>query len=125
MKLVKRLKLVVGLTVLALTYIHLQMQIMALAYQGEAQKRQVMVLREENDYVTYNVLRLKSADHLGGKVLSEDSDLDFVDPGNIIHLTASEKFFEEGHAGEAPASEKKTHFLSGLLSLGAEAQARP
>lgn len=125
MKLIKRLKIVTGLTVLALTYIHLQMQIMALAYQGEAQKRQMVELREENDHITYNVFKLKSANHLGGKVLAENSDLHFVDPKNIIHLTASEKFFEEGPSGGSSASEKKTHFLLGLLSLGTEAQARP
>ena len=45
--------------VLALTYIHMQMQIVDLAYRGNKKEQQIKKLIEENGNTTYKILILK------------------------------------------------------------------
>ncbi|MCK5178691.1 MAG: hypothetical protein KAR32_04110, partial [Candidatus Omnitrophica bacterium] len=65
MHLCKFLKFMGVVIVLALTYIHMQMQIVDLAYRGNNKEQQIRTLIEENGNTTYKILMLKSANHLG------------------------------------------------------------
>ena len=124
MRFTQFLKGIVFLTVLALVYIHMQMQIIDLAYQGKAKEQHMRDLIDENGKVTYNILTLKSANHLGVKMLSEDSDMRFMASDNIVHITTPEEL-SESHSSQEPPEEKKKIPLLSWLSSGRIAEARP
>lgn len=124
MHLCKFFKIMSIATIVALSYIHMQMQIIDLAYQGNQKERQIKKLIEENGNSTYNILMLKSANHLGAVMFNEDSDMQFADMDAIIQITASEEFLTENHLGAGPKLAKRTNSLLDLLSFGVEAEAK-
>ncbi|MBF0532990.1 MAG: hypothetical protein HQL23_07855 [Candidatus Omnitrophica bacterium] len=110
-------------TLFALCYIHLQIQIVNLAYIGKKKEQQVRQLTEENGHLSYNIAMLKSASHLGEKLLQENSGLRFADPRRIVQISAPpDKTTAQPAAASAPAAsaaEKDNPMLS-LLSLTKE-----
>jgi len=121
MRLSRLLKWIGFMTVLALVYIHMQMNIINLAYQGRNKEKAIRSLKEENGYLTYAILSLKSANNLGVKLLSKESGMDFVDRENIV------VFKNENTGATALTSEKpkdRNNLFVSLLSLGAQAEAQ-
>ena len=111
-------------TIVALSYIHMQMQIIDLAYQGNQKEQQIKKLTEENGNMTYRILMLKSANHLGVALLNEDSDMQFADTNDVIQIAASDKSLKENHLGSEPKLAKKTNPFLNILSFGNEAEAK-
>ena len=124
MHLCKFLKFMGVVIVLALTYIHMQMQIVDLAYRGNNKEQQIRTLIEENGNTTYKILMLKSANHLGVAMLKEDSDMQFADAHDVVQIAASEEFLMEDALGEQSKLAKRTNPLLSLLSFGIEAEAK-
>lgn len=124
MKLSKFLTIMGFLTVLALAYIHMQMGIIDLAYQGNKKEQQIKKLVEENGSAMYKILMLKSANHLGVALLNEGSDMQFADNNDIVQITVSEEFLTEHQQDRQPKLAKRTNPLLSLLSFGVEAEAR-
>ena len=83
----KILKYIFFFTALALVYIHMQVKIIDLAYRGKAKEQKIRQLVEENGNETYTILTLKSANHLGNKVLDQNSDLKFIDQNQVLELS--------------------------------------
>ena len=121
MKLSGLLKWIGFTTLLALVYIHMQMSIISLAYQGRNKEKTIRSLKEENGYLTYNILSLKSANNLGVKLLSKDSGMDFVDHQNIVVLNTTENSKKETAVN---TDKTKANFMVSLLSLGEQAEAK-
>ena len=111
-------------TIVALSYIHMQMQIIDLAYQGNQREQQIRSLVEENGNSMYNILMLKSANHLGAAMFNEGSDMQFADTDAIIQITASEEFFMDNYLRAEPKHAQRANPLLSLLSFGAEAEAK-
>ena len=84
MQLCKFLKLMGILTILAVVYIHMQMQIIDLAYAGNKKEQQIKKLIEQNGSTTYKILMLKSANHLGDTILEDGSDMQFADTDDVV-----------------------------------------
>lgn len=124
MQLSKFLKLMSMATLLALTYIHMQMQIVDLAYQGSRKEQQIRNLVEDNGSATYKILMLKSANHLGITMLENNADMQFADARDIVEIAATEVFPSENQLVEHPSFAKKTNSLLSLLSFGVEAEAK-
>ena len=124
MHLGKFFKLMVFVTVLALAYIHMQMQIIDLAYRGQYKEQRIKRLFEENGNASYKILMLKSANHLGGAMLEEDSGMRFADSNDVVQIAASEDFLTEENVQQASQLAKKTNSLIGLFSVGVEAEAK-
>ena len=124
MQLCKFLKVMGVIIVLALTYIHMQMQIVDLAYRGNKKERQIKKLIEENGNTTYKILILKSANHLGIAMLEKDSDMQFADAHDVVQIAAAKEFLMEDQLGEQSKIAKKTNPLLSLLSFGIEAEAK-
>ena len=110
--------------VLALTYIHIQMQMVDLAYRGNKKEQQIKKLVEENGNTTYKILMLKSANHLGVAMLEEDSDMQFADARDVVQIAASRELLMEDQLGEQSKLAKRTNPLLSLLSFGIEAEAK-
>ena len=124
MHLCKFFKIMSIVMIAVLSYIHMQMQIIDLAYQGNQKERQIKKLIEENGDATYKILMLKSVNYLGSTMFDENSDMQFADTNDIIQITASKEFLKENHLGEEPKLAKRTNPLLNLLSFGVEAEAK-
>jgi hypothetical protein len=124
MQLCKFFKVMGVVIVLALTYIHMQMQIVDLAYRGNKKEHQIKKLIEGNGNTMYKILMLKSANHLGIAMLEEDSDMQFADSDDVVQIAASKEFLMENQLGEQSKLAKRTNPLLSLLSFGIEAEAK-
>lgn len=124
MHLCKFLKFMGVVIVLALTYIHIQMQIVDLAYRGNNKEQQIRKLIEDNGNTTYKILMLKSAHHLGVAMLEEDSDMQFADAHDVVQIAASKELFMEDPLTEQSKLAKRTNPLLSFLSFGVEAEAK-
>lgn len=120
MALSRFLKFLVFGTVLSLTYIHLQMRIIDLAYQGNSKEKRLRKLVQENGYIMYSILTLKSANYLGDKLLKDKDGMIFVDPHQIVDVS-----FQQAGPMDSPDFEiqDKGSIIS-LLTLTNRAEAR-
>ena len=120
-KIVKSLFLGVGV---ALAYIHMQMQIFDLAYQGKKKEQAIVELTEKNGVLSYNILRLTSANHLGTNLLSGDSSLIFRDRNNVVQLVTAEPMSDQKKLSSIKENKKANSLLSFLpIRSATEAQA--
>lgn len=122
MKLFNFFRVMVFLTVVALIYIHLQMKIFDLAYQGKTNEKLIHNLRDENGELTYEILKLKSSQNLGGKLLTENSSLKFLDQSSVVPLKTTQISLapKQTPRREEPA---KAGLLAGLFLFRAQAEA--
>ena len=125
MRLSKLIKFMSLVTVLSLIYIHMQMQIFDLAYKGKNKEKQIIHLSENNNMLTYSILKLKSASHLGLNLLEEkNSELQFFDNSKVVQLVTSEVIPKEEDVLAASINPQKTNpILKFLLSRSQEARA--
>ena len=95
MKLLKYVRLIGGITFLSLTYIYLQMEIVHLAYEGKDKQQKIKKLDEQRQVLTYKILTLESAPHVGDKILAENSGMGFIHPDNVIQIATTDDFFSK------------------------------
>lgn len=107
-------------TALALIYIHMQIQIVDLAYKGKSKEDHIRELKEYNGALAYNILKLKSANGLG-ELLSEHS-LRFRDQASVIQLVTAD--LQDQPQDIVDAQPEATHPLLSLLPFRAQAEAR-
>lgn len=100
-------------TVIVLIYIHMQMQIFALAYEGQEQRKKMQKIKDQNGAIAYNILTLKSANHLGRELLTDGSSMQFASNLDVIELQT----LPAVPVSEAEIAKKeKATFLSSILS---------
>ena len=123
MRLIKFLQIAMMATVLSLIYIHMQMQIFTLAYQGKYKEKNMKKIIEDNGYLTYSILTLKSSSHLGGKMLAENSSMQFADPQSIVEVTMPQAKTKSKLVSKKQKIEKSNALLS-FISLKSQAEAK-
>ncbi len=111
-------------TFLILVYIHLQMQIVDLAYQGQRKEAQIEDLLDKNGSTFYAISKLKSANHLGEKLLAENSKMQFAGANDIIYVAANGDMIGNNDLQQALPVEQKPNILANLLSFATQAEAR-
>ncbi len=111
-------------TFFILVYIHLQMQIVDLAYQGQRKEAQIQDLVDKNGSTFYVISKLKSANHLGEKLLSERSGMRFVGGDDIIYVAANGDMIGNNDLEQALPVAQKPNILANLLSFATQAEAR-
>ena len=125
MSLAKFFKYTCIVTSLALVYIHLQMQIIDLAYQGQTKEKKIKELVEKNGNALYKISKLKSANHLGVTLLAKNSDMQFVSSDHIVPLVTPEEFLAaEDSVDTQKESARKGNPLLSLLSFADQAEAK-
>lgn len=107
---------------MSLLYIQLQVQIFDLAYQGKSRELEMQRLSDENTAILYNISTLKSANHLGEKVLSQDSGMKFLDDEHVVKLMTPVHHPENLNLVANP---DKKSFFADLFSLKSQAEAGP
>jgi cell division protein FtsL len=124
MKLIRIAKGMIFLTVLALIYIHMQMQIYDLAYEGKSREKLVRELKDRNGTITYNILKLKSSNHLGDQLLEENSELRFLDNENVVEVETTNPILTGSDVVLLSQPAHKQNRIFKFFSLRS-AQARP
>ena len=84
MKLTRFIKGLIFMTITAVIYLHLQMNIFDLAYQGKVKEHAIQKIKDDNGVVTYQILKLKAAHNLGDRMLDEKSGLQFVSRDRVM-----------------------------------------
>jgi len=112
------------MTLIAIIYIHMQMQIYDLAYQGQEKKKQIQRISESNALTAYQILELKSVNHLGRRLLAQDQELRFRDNQSIVQLVTADAHSTREEPMAMPTFENDNFFLS-FLTTKAEAQNHP
>ena len=112
------------MTVVALVYIHMHMQIIDLAYQGKQKESTIRHLKEDKQLLTFAILNLQSANHIGLQLLAKDSDMEFVSPRDVVEISSAPQTEEETLRSLMASQESKgRQFLRWLtLTRPAEAQ---
>ncbi len=116
------------LTVFILTatfcvYIQLQMQIVDLAYQGKKKENILERLKDTNGNVNSDILKLKSSQSLGVKLLSANSPWQFVDEKQVAELNAPEEFVSRHQAIKMANAPDEQNIFSRIFSLKSSAEA--
>jgi hypothetical protein len=125
MKMSTVFKMIVSFTVVGLMYVHLQTNIIVLAYQGKTLEKQIRSLIEDNGEVTYNILTLKSSIYLGEHMLDDGQKMKFADPGSVISMRVDFEDLDETPFGVTAVASREdpSGFVSRLFSLGTSAEA--
>ena len=124
MRLTKFLKGMGMITILSVIYINLQVQIYDFAYQAKKKEKDMCRLVDRNGNMTYGILKLKSANHLGVKLLTENSTMQFMDSNNVIKLETHIPLKKEQQPAAVENSEKKPNILASIFSLRSQAEAK-
>lgn len=124
MKLTKFLKGMAIVTIFSVIYINLQVQIYDFAYQAKKKEKDIRRLVDHNGNVTYNILKLKSANHLGVKLLAENSNMQFMDSSNVVQLESHISLKKEQRPAASSKTEKKPNVLASIFSLRSQAEAK-
>jgi hypothetical protein len=116
-------RIMVVATILSVSYVHMQMQIIQLAYVGKTKEKRIKKLMEGNTNLMHDILVMKSANNLGTELLSENSKMRFVDPVNVVKLRAPQALLAER---KTRLENRNTRFegLLSMLSFGSNAEAR-
>ena len=115
-------KLMSFVTVMALIYIHMQVRIFDLAYQGSDKEKHMHDLRDVNGLLTHQVLTLKSSNHLGNQLLEKDSSLQFMSNDHVLTLRGPTALI--GQPPAAKGANTLWNFLSFLTPQEAKAWKR-
>jgi len=111
-------------TIFSVIYINLQVQIYDFAYQAKKKEKDIRRLVDHNGNVTYNILKLKSANHLGVKLLAENSNMQFMDSHNVVNLETYIPWKNEQPSVVAQKTQKKPNVLASIFSLRSQAEAK-
>ena len=76
-------------TIIALLYIHMQMRIFELSYNGKDKEKMIHELNDSNGALSHQILTLKSANNLGNQLLDHDNSLQFMDNERVMTVRAS------------------------------------
>src|SRR5208283_3071101 len=82
-------KVATFVTIICLLYIHMQMRIFELSYNGKDKEKIIHELNDSNGALSHQILTLKSANNLGNELLDHDNSLQFMDNERVMTVTAS------------------------------------
>jgi cell division protein FtsL len=82
-------KVAMFVTVMCLLYIHMQMRIFELSYNGKDKEKIIHELNDSNGALSHQILTLKSANNLGSQLLDHDNSLQFMDNERVMTVTTS------------------------------------
>ena len=82
-------KVAVFATIMSLLYIHMQMKIFELAYNGKDKEKIIHELADTNGTLTHQILTLKSANSLGNQLLEKENNLQFMGRDRVMTVVTS------------------------------------
>jgi hypothetical protein len=126
MRLLKSLTLISIITLVALIYVHQQVELVKLSYSIEHREKRVKDMLDRKDRLGYNVNNLEAPLRLEQALLSKNVDIAFPKRANVVKV-ARLKYNSRGFEGIRSSGIEKKFNLFGIiefLSPRAEAQAK-
>src|ERR1017187_8625929 len=80
------LKVASFVTIMCLFYIHMQMRIVELSYNGKDKEKIIHELNDSNGALSHQILTLESANNLGNQLLDHDKSLQFMDNERVMRV---------------------------------------
>lgn len=96
-------------TIIALLYIHMQMNIFELSYNGKDKEKIIHELSDSNGVLRHQILTLKSANNLGNQLLDHDNSLQFMDNERVMTVMTS--------PGTVPLAQPKAKAINPVWNL--------
>jgi hypothetical protein len=87
-------KIAAFVTIIALLYIHMQMKIFELSYNGKDQEKIIHELNDSNGALSHQILTLRSANNLGSQLLDHENSLQFMDNERVMTVTTSAGYMQ-------------------------------
>ena len=89
-------KVVCFVTIMCLLYIHMQMRIFELSYNGKDKEKIIHELNDSNGALSHQILTLESANNLGNQLLDHDANnLQFMDNERVMTVTATARAMQQ------------------------------
>jgi cell division protein FtsL len=82
-------KVAMFVTIMSLLYIHMQMRIFELSYNGKDKEKKIHELNDSNGALSHQILTLESANNLGNQLLDHDNSLQFMDNERVMTVRTS------------------------------------
>ena len=82
-------KVICFVTIMCLLYIHMQMNIFELSYNGKDKEKIIHELNDSNGALSHQILTLESANNLGNQLLDHDNSLQFMDQERVMTVRTS------------------------------------
>ena len=82
-------KVATFVTIMCLLYIHMQMNIFELSYNGKDKEKIIHELNDSNGALSHQILTLESANNLGNQLLDHDNSLQFMDQERVMTVRPS------------------------------------
>ena len=92
-------------TVLSLFYVGQQTEVIKLAYQANKINKLHKELLDRNHYLRYNLISLKSSYHLGGALLSENTNFEMPKQSQMVSLALPKEERLRGRESRGSSSE--------------------
>ena len=94
---------VVLITVCALSYARLEISAIKLSYKMGSQRKKLALLLDQNKYMRYNTLALKSPHYLGRMLVEQNIDIGFSTPEKVVRLAVADSNKDKQHMQLASA----------------------
>ena len=98
----------------ALLYIHMQMKIFELSYNGKDKEKIIHELNDSNGALSHQILTLKSANNLGNQLLENDNSLQFMDNERVMTVMTSAGAMQRLAAPKAKVDKSRWNLFSFL-----------
>ncbi|MDP3142653.1 MAG: hypothetical protein Q8N14_01715 [Candidatus Omnitrophota bacterium] len=125
MRLVKFIPVVGLVTIIALIYVQLQVQIYEYAYKGKRKEIALKELLDRKSNTMYNINSLESVQYLGTRLLSQDYNLQFAGKEQVVKLTVPMQLAESINPAFNRPENRRVNLLANLFTLKSQAEARP
>lgn len=125
MRLVKFILIIGLITLIAIIYVQLQVQIYEYAYKGKKKEIVFKELLDRKSNTLYNINSLESIQYLGSRLLSSEYNLQFAGKEQVVKLAVPLQLAETINPEIRSSENQRTNFLVNLFSLKSQAEAKP
>jgi len=126
MRPIKSLIMISSLTLVALIYVHLQVELVKLSYAIDYKEKRFKDILDRKEALGYNIANLEDPSRLEGVLLAKKIDISFPKKGQVFKVAKADSRVKRKESFRAATVEKKGGAFGILefLGLKAEAQAK-
>ncbi|MDO8525508.1 MAG: hypothetical protein Q7S07_03365 [Candidatus Omnitrophota bacterium] len=125
MRLFRSIASIATVTLVALVYVHQQVELVKLSYAIEAKEKKLKVMLDHKERLNYNIDNLEAPSRLEKILISRNIDVAFPGKYNVVKVAKVMSGSPEGHLRASSIDKKFNAFgIFDFLSPRAEAHAR-
>ena len=126
MKLFKSIASIMLVTLIALIYVHQQVELVKLSYTIDSKERRFKDILDHNETLGYNIKNLEAPSRLEGVLLAQKIDIAFPNRDHVVRAAKLKVAAKSGESIRAVGLERKVNMFGifDFFSPGREAQAR-